>query len=158
MLKRIVFLTFLISLAYGQDVEADSAIEGYEQAEEELLESIKEESNKSEKKRKRKLANRDTYQALTMQTLTTTAGIFVAANLPHDVMTTYSTIALVYPTAKLVSIGKSDASKQVKADRKERVLKASVVGAIPIVNIVATILLFQLCLHLKLLIRLILKK
>ena len=74
-----------------------------------------------------------------MQTLTTTAGIFVAANLPHDVMTTYSTIALVYPTAKLVSIGKSDASKQVKADRKERVLKASVVGAIPIVNIVATI-------------------
>ena len=139
MLKRIVFLTFLISLAYGQDVEADSAIEGYEQAEEELLESIKEESNKSEKKRKRKLANRDTYQALTMQTLTTTAGIFVAANLPHDVMTTYSTIALVYPTAKLVSIGKSDASKQVKADRKERVLKASVVGAIPIVNIVATI-------------------
>ena len=139
MLKRIVFLTFLISLAYGQDVEADSAIEGYEQAEEELLESIKEESNKSEKKRKRKLANRDTYQALTMQTLTTTAGIFVAANLPHDVMTTYSTIALVYPTAKLVSIGKSDASKQVKADRQERVLKASVVGAIPIVNIVATI-------------------
>lgn len=139
MLKRIVFLTFLISLAYGQDVEADSAIEVYEQAEEELLESIKEESNKSEKKRKRKLANRDTYQALTMQTLTTTAGIFVAANLPHDVMTTYSTIALVYPTAKLVSIGKSDASKQVKADRKERVLKASVVGAIPIVNIVATI-------------------
>ena len=139
MLKRIVFLTFLIALAYGQDVEADSAIEGYEQAEEELLESIKEESNKSEKKRKRKLANRDTYQALTMQTLTTTAGIFVAANLPHDVMTTYSTIALVYPTAKLVSIGKSDASKQVKADRKERVLKASVVGAIPIVNIVATI-------------------
>ena len=139
MLKKIVFLTFLISLAYGQDVEADSAIEGYEQAEEELLESIKEESNKSEKKRKRKLANRDTYQALTMQTLTTTAGIFVAANLPHDVMTTYSTIALVYPTAKLVSIGKSDASKQVKADRKERVLKASVVGAIPIVNIVATI-------------------
>ena len=139
MLKRIVFLTFLISLAYGQDVEADSAIEGYEQAEEELLESIKEESNKSEKKRKRKLANRDTYQVLTMQTLTTTAGIFVAANLPHDVMTTYSTIALVYPTAKLVSIGKSDASKQVKADRKERVLKASVVGAIPIVNIVATI-------------------
>lgn len=139
MLKRIVFLTFLISLAYGQDVEADSAIEGYEQAEEELLESIKEESNKSEKKRKRKLANRDTYQALTMQTLTTTAGIFVAANLPHDVMTTYSTIALVYPTAKLVSIGKSDASKQVKADRKERVLKASVIGAIPIVNIVATI-------------------
>ena len=139
MLKRIVFLTFLISLAYGQDVEADSAIEGYEQAEEELLESIKEESNKSEKKRKRKLANRDTYQVLTMQTLTTTAGIFVAANLPHDVMTTYSTIALVYPTAKLVSIGKSDASKQVKADRKERVLKASVIGAIPIVNIVATI-------------------
>lgn len=139
LLKRIVFLTFLISLAYGQDVEADSAIEGYEQAEEELLESIKEESNKSEKKRKRKLANRDTYQALTMQTLTTTAGIFVAANLPHDVMTTYSTIALVYPTAKLVSIGKSDASKQVKADRKERVLKASVVGAIPIVNIVATV-------------------
>ena len=139
LLKRIVFLTFLISLAYGQDVEADSAIEGYEQAEEELLESIKEESNKSEKKRKRKLANRDTYQALTMQTLTTTAGIFVAANLPHDVMTTYSTIALVYPTAKLVSICKSDASKQVKADRKERVLKASVVGAIPIVNIVATI-------------------
>ena len=65
LLKRIVFLTFLISLAYGQDVEADSAIEGYEQAEEELLESIKEESNKSEKKRKRKLANRDTYQALT---------------------------------------------------------------------------------------------
>ena len=54
MLKRIVFLTFLISLAYGQDVEADSAIEGYEQAEEELLESIKKESNKSEKKRKRK--------------------------------------------------------------------------------------------------------
>ena len=139
LLKRIVFLTFLISLAYGQDVEADSAIEGYEQAEEELLESIKEESNKSEKKRKRKLANRDTYQALTMQTLTTTAGIFVAANLPHDVMTTYSTIALVYPTAKLVSIGKSDASKQVKADRKERVLKASVIGAIPIVNIVATV-------------------
>ena len=139
LLKRIVFLTFLISLAYGQDVEADSAIEGYEQAEEELLESIKEESNKSEKKRKRKLANRDTYQVLTMQTLTTTAVIFVAANLPHDVMTTYSTIALVYPTAKLVSIGKSDASKQVKADRKERVLKASVVGAIPIVNIVATI-------------------
>ena len=139
LLKRIIFLTFLIALAYGQDVEADSAIEGYEQAEEELLESIKEESNKSEKKRKRKLANRDTYQALTMQTLTTTAGIFVAANLPHDVMTTYSTIALVYPTAKLVSIGKSDASKQVKADRKERVLKASVVGAIPIVNIVATI-------------------
>ena len=139
LLKRIVFLTFLISLAYGQDVEADSAIEGYEQAEEELLESIKEESNKSEKKRKRKLANRDTYQVLTMQTLTTTAVIFVAANLPHDVMTTYSTIALVYPTAKFVSIGKSDASKQVKADRKERVLKASVVGAIPIVNIVATI-------------------
>ena len=139
MLKRIVFLTFLISLAYGQDVEADSAIEGYEQAEEELLESIKEESSKSEKKRKRKLANRETYQVLAMQTLTTTAGIFVAANLPHDVMTTYSTIALVYPTAKLVSIGKSDASKQVKADRKERVLKASVVGAIPIVNIVATI-------------------
>ena len=139
MLKRIVFLTFLISLAYGQDVEADSAIEGYEQAEEELLESIKKESNKSEKKRKRKLANRDTYQALTMQTLTTTPRIFVDANLPHDAMTTYSTIALVYPTAKLVSIGKSDASKQVKADRKERVLKASVVGAIPIVNIVATI-------------------
>ena len=139
MLKKIVFLTFLISLAYGQDVEADSAIEGYEQAEEELLESIKEESSKSEKKRKRKLANRETYQVLAMQTLTTTAGIFVAANLPHDVMTTYSTIALVYPTAKLVSIGKSDASKQVKADRKERVLKASVVGAIPIVNIVATI-------------------
>ena len=139
MLKKIVFLTFLISLAYGQDIEADSAIEGYEQAEEELLESIKEESSKSEKKRKRKLANRETYQVLAMQTLTTTAGIFVAANLPHDVMTTYSTIALVYPTAKLVSIGKSDASKQVKADRKERVLKASVVGAIPIVNIVATI-------------------
>ena len=136
LLKRIVFLTFLISLAYGQDVEADSAIEGYEQAEEELLESIKEESNKSEKKRKRKLANRDTYQALTMQTLTTTAGIFVAANLPHDVMTTYSTIALVYPTAKLVSIGKSDASKQVKADRKERVLKASVIGAIPILSLI----------------------
>ena len=139
LLKKIVFLTFLISLAYGQDVEADSAIEGYEQAEEELLESIKEESNKSEKKRKRKLANRDTYQALTMQTLTTTAGIFVAANLPHDVMTTYSAIALVYPTAKLISIGKSNASKQVKADRQARVLRASVIGAVPIINNVATI-------------------
>ena len=139
LLKKIVFLTFLISLAYGQDVEADSAIEGYEQAEEELLESIKEESNKSEKKRKRKLANRDTYQALTMQTLTTTAGIFVAANLPHDVMTTYAAIALVYPTAKLISIGKSNASKQVKADRQARVLRASVIGAVPIINIVATI-------------------
>ena len=139
MLKKIVFLTFLISLAYGQDVEADSAIEGYEQAEEELLESIKEESSKSEKKRKRKLANRETYQVLAMQTLTTTAGIFVAANLPHDAMTTYSAIALVYPTAKLISIGKSNASKQVKADRQARVLRASVIGAVPIINIVATI-------------------
>ncbi|GIS56824.1 MAG: hypothetical protein CM1200mP1_07620 [Candidatus Neomarinimicrobiota bacterium] len=157
MLKRIVFLTFLISLAYGQDVEADSAIEGYEQAEEELLESIKEESNKSEKKRKRKLANRDTYQALTMQTLTTTAGIFVAANLPHDVMTTYSTIALVYPTAKLVSIGKR-MPETGKSRSKRKVLKASVVGAIPIVILWLQLLLFQLCLHLKLLIRLILKK
>ena len=139
MLKKIVFLTFLISLAYGQDVEADSTIEGYEQAEEELLESIKEESSKSEKKRKRKLANRETYQVLAMQTLTTTAGIFVAANLPHDAMTTYYAISLVYPTAKLISIGKSNASKQVKADRQARVLRASVIGAVPIINIVATI-------------------
>ena len=54
-------------------------------------------------------------------------------------MTTYSAIALVYPTAKLISIGKSNASKQVKADRQARVLRASVIGAVPIINIVATI-------------------
>ena len=140
LLKRIIFFTFLLSLVYCQDVETDSATEGYDQAEEELLESIKKESSKSEKKRKRKLANRDTYQALVMQTATTTAGIFVAANLPHDVMTTYSAIALAYPTAKLISIGKSNASKQVKAERQTRVLRASIIGAIPIVNIAAVII------------------
>ena len=140
LLKKIIFFTFLLSLVYCQDVETDSAIEGYDQAEKELLESIKEESNKDEKKRKRKLANRDTYQALVMQTVTTTAGIFVAANLSHDVMTTYSAIALVYPTAKLISIGKSNASKQVKAERQARVLRASVIGAIPIINIAAVII------------------
>ena len=140
LLKRIIFFTFLLSLVYCQDVETDSATEGYDQAEEELLESIKKESNKSEKKRKRKLANRDTYQALVMQTATTTAGIFVAANLPYDVMTTYSAIALAYPTAKLISIGKSNASKQVKAERQARVLRASIIGAIPIVNIAAVII------------------
>ena len=140
LLKKIIFFTFLLSLVYCQDVETDSATEGYDQAEEELLESIKKESSKSEKKRKRKLANRDTYQALVMQTATTTAGIFVAANLPHDVMTTYSAIALAYPTAKLISIGKSNASKQVKAERQTRVLRASIIGAIPIVNIAAVII------------------
>ena len=140
LLKRIIFFTFLLSLVYCQDVETDSATEGYDQAEEELLESIKKESSKSEKKRKRKLANRDTYQALVMQTATTTAGIFVAANLPHDVMTTYSAIALAYPTAKLISISKSNASKQVKAERQTRVLRASIIGAIPIVNIAAVII------------------
>ena len=140
LLKKIIFFTFLLSLVYCQDVAPDSATEGYDQAEEELLESIKKESSKSEKKRKRKLANRDTYQALVMQTATTTAGIFVAANLPHDVMTTYSAIALAYPTAKLISIGKSNASKQVKAERQTRVLRASIIGAIPIVNIAAVII------------------
>ena len=140
LLKKIIFFTFLLSLVYCQDVETDSATEGYDQAEEELLESIKKESDKDERKRKRKLANRDTYQALVMQTATTTAGIFVAANLPHDVMTTYSAIALAYPTAKLISISKSNASKQVKAERQTRVLRASIIGAIPIVNIAAVII------------------
>jgi len=140
LLKRIIFFTFLLSLVYCQEVETDSATEGYDQAEEELLESIKKESDKDERKRKRKLANRDTYQALVMQTATTTAGIFVAANLPYDVITTYSAIALAYPTAKLISIGKSNASKQVKAERQARVLRASILGAIPIVNIAAVII------------------
>ena len=57
-----------------------------------------------------------------------------------DLGTTYSAIALVYPTAKLISIGKSNASKQVKAERQARVLRASVIGAIPIINIVAVII------------------
>ena len=57
-----------------------------------------------------------------------------------DLGTTYSAIALAYPTAKLISIGKSNASKQVKAERQARVLKASIIGAIPIINIAAVII------------------
>ena len=46
---------------------------------------------------------------------------------------------MIYPTTKLIQIRKSDATKEVKAKRQQTVITASMVGAIPIINVMATL-------------------
>ena len=139
MASRLIFLTFMCGILFAQESTEDSSVDDYTAAEKEVFESIKKESDKKERKSRRKMVTRDTYEALATQTLVTVGGIFISANVSSDLFTTYSAIALIYPTTKLIQIRKSDATKEVKAKRQQTVITASMVGAIPIINVMATL-------------------
>ena len=139
MASRLIFLTFMCGILFAQESTDDSSIDDYTAAEQEVFESIKKESDKKERKSRRKMVTRDTYEALATQTLVTVGGIFISANVSSDLFTTYSTIALIYPTTKLIQIRKSDATKEIKAKRQQTVITASIIGSIPIINVVATL-------------------
>tara|TARA_Y100000590_G_scaffold132600_1_gene151488 strand:+ start:1911 stop:2381 length:471 start_codon:yes stop_codon:yes gene_type:complete len=139
MASRLIFLTFMCGILFAQESTEDSSVDDYTAAEKEVFESIKKESDKKERKSRRKMITRDTYESLATQTLVTVGGIFISANVSSDLFTTYSTIALIYPTTKLIQIRKSDATKEVKAKRQQTVITASMVGAIPIINVMATL-------------------
>ena len=139
MASRLIFLTLMCGILFAQESTDDSSIDDYTAAEQEVFESIKKESDKKERKSRRKMVTRDTYESLATQTLITVGGIFIAGNVSSDLLTTYSTIALIYPTTKLIKIRNSDASKEVKAKRQQTVITASMIGAIPIINVVATV-------------------
>ena len=129
----------MCGILFAQESTDDSSIDDYTAAEQEVFESIKKESDKKERKSRRKMVTRDTYESLATQTLITVGGIFIAGNVSSDLLTTYSTIALIYPTTKLIKIRNSDASKEVKAKRQQTVITASMIGAIPIINVEATV-------------------
>ena len=137
--SRLIFLTLMCGILFAQESTDDSSIDDYTAAEQEVFESIKKESDKKERKSRRKMVTRDTYESLATQTLITVGGIFIAGNVSSDLLTTYSTIALIYPTTKLIKIRNSDASKEVKAKRQQTVITASMIGSIPIINVVATL-------------------
>ena len=139
MASRLIFLTLMCGILCAQESTDDSSIDDYTAAEQEVFESIKKESDKKERKSRRKMVTRDTYESLATQTLITVGGIFIAGNVSSDLLTTYSTIALIYPTTKLIKIRNSDASKEVKAKRQQTVITASMIGSIPIINVVATV-------------------
>ena len=139
MASRLIFLTFMCGILFAQESTEDSSVDDYTAAEKEVFESIKKESDKKERKSRRKMITRDTYESLATQTLVTVGGIFISANVSSDLFTTYSAIALIYPTTKLIQIRKSDATKEVKAKRQQTVITASMVGAIPIINVMATL-------------------
>ena len=139
MASRLIFLTFMCGILFAQESTEDSSVDDYTAAEQEVFESIKKESDKKERKSRRKMVTRDVYESLATQTLITVGGIFISANVSSDLFATYSTIALIYPTTKLIQISKSDATKEVKAKRQQTVITASMVGAIPIINVVATV-------------------
>ena len=140
MALRLIFLTtFMCGILFAQESTDDSSVDDYTAAEQEVFESIKKESDKKERKSRRKMVTRDTYESLATQTLITVGGIFIAGNVSSDLLTTYSTIALIYPTTKLIKIRNSDASKEVKAKRQQTVITASMIGSIPIINVVATV-------------------
>ena len=137
---RLIFLTtFMCGILFAQESTDDSSIDDYTAAEQEVFESIKKESDKKERKSRRKMVTRDTYESLATQTLVTVGGIFISANVSSDLFTTYSAIALIYPTTKLIQIRKSDATKEIKAKRQQTVITASIIGSIPIINVVATL-------------------
>ena len=137
---RLIFLTtFMCGILFAQESTDDSSIDDYTAAEQEVFESIKKESDKKERKSRRKMVTRDTYESLATQTLVTVGGIFISANVSSDLFTTYSTIALIYPTTKLIQIRNSDATKKIKAKRQQTVVTASIIGSIPIINVVATL-------------------
>tara|TARA_Y100001970_G_C14049170_1_gene757972 strand:- start:254 stop:718 length:465 start_codon:yes stop_codon:yes gene_type:complete len=141
MALRLIFLTtFMCGILFAQESTEDSSIDDYTTAEQEVFKSIKEESDKKERKSRRKMITRDAYESLATQTLVTTGGIFIAGNVSYDPIATYSTIALVYPTTKLIQIRKSDATKETKERRQKTVMTASTIGSIPIINVVATII------------------
>ena len=137
--SRLIFLTLMCGILFAQESTDDSSIDDYTAAEQEVFESIKKESDKKERKSRRKMVTRDTYESLATQTLITVGGIFIAGNVSSDLLTTYSTIALIYPTTKLIKIRNSDASKEVKAKRQQTVITASMIGSIPIINVMATL-------------------
>ncbi len=137
--SRLIFLTLMCGILFAQESTEDSSIDDYTAAEQEVFESIKKESDKKERKSRRKMVTRDTYESLATQTLITVGGIFIAGNVSADLLTTYSTIALIYPTTKLIKIRNSDASKEVKAKRQQTVITASMIGSIPIINVMATL-------------------
>ena len=139
MASRLIFLTFMCGILFAQESTEDSSVDDYTAAEQEVFESIKKESDKKERKSRRKMVTRDTYEALATQTLVTVGGIFISANVSSDLFTTYSAIALIYPTTKLIQIRKSDATKEIKAKRQQTVITASIIGSIPIINVVATL-------------------
>jgi len=139
MISRLIFLTLMCGILFAQESTEDSSIDDYTAAEQEVFESIKKESDKKERKSRRKMVTRDTYESLATQTLITVGGIFIAGNVSADLLTTYSTIALIYPTTKLIKIRNSDASKEVKAKRQQTVITASMIGSIPIINVMATL-------------------
>ena len=137
---RLIFLTtFMCGILFAQESTDDSSIDDYTAAEQEVFESIKKESDKKERKSRRKMVTRDTYESLATQTLVTVGGIFISANVSSDLFTTYSAIALIYPTTKLIQIRNSDATKKIKAKRQQTVVTASIIGSIPIINVVATL-------------------
>ena len=137
---RLIFLTtFMCGILFAQESTDDSSVDDYTAAEQEVFESIKKESDKKERKSRRKMVTRDTYESLATQTLVTVGGIFISANVSSDLFTTYSTIALIYPTTKLIQIRNSDATKKIKAKRQQTVVTASIIGSIPIINVVATL-------------------
>ena len=137
---RLIFLTtFMCGILFAQESTDDSSIDDYTAAEQEVFDSIKKESDNKERKSRRKMVTRDTYESLATQTLVTVGGIFISANVSSDLFTTYSTIALIYPTTKLIQIRKSDATKEIKAKRQQTVITASIIGSIPIINVVATL-------------------
>ena len=139
LIKQIIFSFLIFGLLFSQESTEESSADDYTVAEQEIFESIKKESDKKERKSRRKMVTRDTYESLATQTLITVGGIFIAGNVSSDLLTTYSTIALIYPTTKLIQIRKSDASKEVKAKRQQTVITASMIGSIPIINVVATL-------------------
>ena len=139
MASRLIFLTFMCGILFAQESTEDSSVDDYTAAEKEVFESIKKESDKKERKSRRKMVTRDTYEALATQTLVTVGGIFISANVSSDLFTTYSAIALIYPTTKLIQIRNSDATKKIKAKRQQTVVTASIIGSIPIINVVATL-------------------
>ena len=137
---RLIFLTtFMCGILFAQESTDDSSVDDYTAAEQEVFESIKKESDKKERKSRRKMVTRDVYESLATQTLITVGGIFISANVSSDLFATYSTIALIYPTTKLIQISKSDATKEIKAIRHQTVITASIIGSIPIINVVATL-------------------
>ena len=59
MASRLIFLTFMCGILFAQESTEDSSVDDYTAAEKEVFESIKKESDKKERKSRRKMVTRD---------------------------------------------------------------------------------------------------
>ena len=62
MASRLIFLTFMCGILFAQESTEDSSVDDYTAAEKEVFESIKKESDKKERKSRRKMITRDAYE------------------------------------------------------------------------------------------------